>query len=131
MATRRRVKDFLYLINKCLFNNHKFFKGINTHHTGRSILSFPVDNETVNNMDLPFYAFANPTNTTTLDAQKNCTKAAILEFPSDGFTRQQRKSGWVAIHVVIACYCFWLLAIVCDDYFVDAVKAMCSSKYNI
>lgn len=86
--------------------------------TGRRPLALPLDNATITmNLQLE------------LNVQNNCIKAAILEFPSDGFTREQRKSGWVILHVVIACYCFWLLAIVCDDYFVDAVKAMCSSKY--
>ncbi|XP_055629227.1 sodium/potassium/calcium exchanger 4-like [Toxorhynchites rutilus septentrionalis] len=57
--------------------------------------------------------------------QRNCTPAAIFEFPPDGFTREQRRQGWIAVHVLIACYCFWLLAIVCDDYFVPAIESMC------
>lgn len=59
----------------------------------------------------------------------NCTPAAIDDFPSDGLTREQRQHGWVAIHAVIACYCFTLLAIVCDDYFVPAVKKICQGTY--
>ncbi|KAG4080332.1 hypothetical protein HA402_010824 [Bradysia odoriphaga] len=59
---------------------------------------------------------------------KNCTRAAILEFPSDGLNRYQRTHGWIAVHILIACYCFWLLAIVCDDYFVPAIGIMCFSK---
>lgn len=61
------------------------------------------------------------------DANSNCTPAAILEFPADGFTRDQRRSGWIAIHVLIACYCFWLIAIVCDDYFVPVIDSLCES----
>ncbi|XP_052862366.1 sodium/potassium/calcium exchanger 3-like [Anopheles cruzii] len=57
--------------------------------------------------------------------ERNCTPAAIFEFPSDGFTREDRRHGWIAVHVVVACYCFWLLAIVCDDYFVPAIELMC------
>uniref|UniRef100_A0A182JA64 Sodium/potassium/calcium exchanger 5 n=1 Tax=Anopheles atroparvus TaxID=41427 RepID=A0A182JA64_ANOAO len=57
--------------------------------------------------------------------ERNCTPAAIFEFPSDGFTREDRRHGWILVHVVIACYCFWLLAIVCDDYFVPAIELMC------
>lgn len=56
---------------------------------------------------------------------RNCTPAAIFEFPSDGFTREDRRHGWIMVHVLIACYCFWLLAIVCDDYFVPAIELMC------
>lgn len=59
---------------------------------------------------------------------KNCTNAAILEFPSDGFNRTQRRHGWIILHIALACYCFWLLAIVCDDYFVPAMESMCFCK---
>ncbi|XP_055536308.1 sodium/potassium/calcium exchanger 3-like [Wyeomyia smithii] len=55
---------------------------------------------------------------------RNCTPAAIFEFPSDGFTREDRRHGWILVHLLIACYCFWLLAIVCDDYFVPAIELM-------
>lgn len=61
--------------------------------------------------------------------QRNCTKAAILEFPSDGLTKCQRQHGWILVHLVLACYCFWLLAVVCDDYFVPAIDIICSCKY--
>lgn len=70
----------------------------------------------------------NPQTTTTESLElphRNCTPAAIFEFPSDGFTREDRRHGWIAVHVLIACYCFWLLAIVCDDYFVPAIELMC------
>ncbi|XP_058055623.1 sodium/potassium/calcium exchanger 3-like isoform X2 [Anopheles bellator] len=63
--------------------------------------------------------------TEAVDHERNCTPAAIFEFPSDGFTREDRRHGWIAVHVVVACYCFWLLAIVCDDYFVPAIELMC------
>ncbi|XP_063918132.1 sodium/potassium/calcium exchanger 3-like [Zophobas morio] len=59
----------------------------------------------------------------------NCTPAAINEFPSDGFTRAQRQNGWIALHVLLACYLFTLLAIVCDDYFVPAIKKFCDSLH--
>ncbi|XP_026463670.1 sodium/potassium/calcium exchanger 3-like [Ctenocephalides felis] len=59
------------------------------------------------------------------DHGHNCTPAAILDFPSDGFTREQRRQGWALVHAVIAFYCFWLLALVCDDYFVPAIEMLC------
>lgn len=64
----------------------------------------------------------------TIDPHKNCTNAAILELPSDGFTRDQRQHGWIMIHVLMACYCFWLLATICNEYFVPAIEGMCCSK---
>jgi len=57
----------------------------------------------------------------------NCTAPAIDEFPSDGFSRKQRRRGWIIVHIVLVCYCFWFLAIICDDYFVPAIENMCAS----
>lgn len=71
--------------------------------------------------------FTDPLNKTN-HGHKNCTKAAILELPSDGFTRDERKQGWIAIHILIACYCFWFLASICDDYFVPAIQSICSGE---
>lgn len=61
-------------------------------------------------------------------APLNCTEPAIDEFPADGFTRRQRRGGWITLHILFACYCFWFLAIICDDYFVPAIESMCASK---
>nr|CAD7458344.1 unnamed protein product [Timema tahoe] len=58
----------------------------------------------------------------------NCTPPAILDFPPDLFTPEQRRAGAAVLHGVLACYLFVLLAIVCDDYFVPSIKRMCSSK---
>lgn len=59
--------------------------------------------------------------------KKNCTNASILELPSDGLTRAERKQGWVIIHLLVACYCFWFLATICDDYFVPAIENICNN----
>ncbi|XP_046421271.1 sodium/potassium/calcium exchanger 4-like isoform X1 [Neodiprion fabricii] len=55
----------------------------------------------------------------------NCSAPAIQEFPPDGFTREQRQHGFVAIHFAIASYLFLLLAVVCDDFFVPSIKMIC------
>ncbi|XP_054006578.1 sodium/potassium/calcium exchanger 3-like [Hylaeus anthracinus] len=55
----------------------------------------------------------------------NCTPPAIKEFPPDGLTREQRQSGYIVIHFLIAIYMFLLLAIVCDDFFVPSIKKIC------
>lgn len=60
----------------------------------------------------------------------NCTPAAILDFPPDGLTRDERRSGWIVVHVLIACYAFWLIAIVCDDYFVPVIDSLCESAWS-
>lgn len=61
---------------------------------------------------------------------KNCNEPAIFEIPSDGFTREQRQHGWVAVHVVLAIYCFWFLATICDEYFVPCIQSICSCKFG-
>lgn len=72
-------------------------------------------------------------NTATVDAtnhaHKNCNEPAIFEIPSDGFTREQRQHGWIAVHAVLAIYCFWFLATICDDYFVPCIQSICSCKF--
>lgn len=59
------------------------------------------------------------------NSHKNCTHAAILEFPADGLTREQRQHGFIFIHCVLAIYCFILLGNVCEKYFVPALEMMC------
>lgn len=66
----------------------------------------------------------NNQNGTELDA--NCTPAAIHEFPSDGLTREDRRHGWVLIHVMLSCYLFIFLAVVCEEYFVPSIKKICN-----
>lgn len=87
-----------------------------------------VGNETISEVITEVTIINDEITTVTSKPVKNCTRAAILEFPSDGLNRSQRRHGWIAFHILIACYCFWLLAIVCDDYFVPAIGIMCFSK---
>lgn len=74
-------------------------------------------------------ALTNFSKTTNNASSINCTPAAINEFPPDGFTRDQRQHGWVVLHAILACYFFILLAIVCDDYFVPAIKRFCDTLH--
>lgn len=63
--------------------------------------------------------------------KEECNPPAIDEFPPDGFTRKQRRNGWLTVHIVLTLYCFWFLAIICDDYFVPAIESLCSSKNEL
>ncbi|XP_072930484.1 sodium/potassium/calcium exchanger 5-like [Epargyreus clarus] len=60
-----------------------------------------------------------------VEAGRNCTPAAILEFPPDGLTRSQRQHGFILVHCVVAIYCFLLLGSVCEQYFVPAIEIIC------
>jgi len=60
-----------------------------------------------------------------LSVDKNCTPAAIDEFPEDFFNQDQRARGGVVIHFLISIYLFYVLAIVCDDFFVPSLECIC------
>ncbi|XP_053624240.1 probable sodium/potassium/calcium exchanger CG1090 isoform X2 [Plodia interpunctella] len=60
-----------------------------------------------------------------LENGRNCTPAAILEFPPDGLSRMQRQQGFILVHCVLAVYCFLLLGTVCEQYFVPAIDMIC------
>ncbi|XP_055698635.1 sodium/potassium/calcium exchanger 3-like isoform X2 [Phlebotomus papatasi] len=93
----------------------------------RHLVSFMEDIPQIHSVRLDPIARVSPVVNGAEGYELNCTPAAILEFPSDGLTREQRQSGWIAIHVILVCYLFWLLAVVCDEYFVPAIESMCDS----
>ncbi|CAH0557325.1 unnamed protein product [Brassicogethes aeneus] len=119
---------FTYLIIAVLSRNvpedEPIQKNLETSF-GRHLLALPSSNNTYQNIypTIPSNLLGNATTTN----KRNCTPPAINEFPSDGFTRVQRKQGWVIIHAFVACYLFILLAIVCDDYFVPAIQHFCDA----
>lgn len=43
---------------------------------------------------------------------------------------QVRKNGRLVMHVVLSCYCFWMLAIICDEYFIVSIHIFCQSITN-
>ena len=42
-----------------------------------------------------------------------------------------RKHGGLIIHILVAVYTFFGLAIVCDDYFVSSLDRICEGKRSI
>ena len=66
--------------------------------------------------------------TTVIEDDRMCThsKGAIEEFPEDIFTQEQRMRGGILLHILITCYMFGLLAVVCDHYFVLSLYHICS-----
>lgn len=111
-----------------------FIVGLNlgNFHRSRRILGVDIttnDPQTVTEAILLSETTEDPTNAAN-NEPKNCTKAAILELPSDGLTRDERKHGWIVVHIVLACYCFLFLAAICDDYFVPSIQSICSGKYS-
>jgi hypothetical protein len=54
----------------------------------------------------------------------------VEQFPWDGLTPEQRKQGFIVIHVLIAVYMFMALSLVCDRYFVPALEVLTESKLS-
>ncbi|XP_058150341.1 sodium/potassium/calcium exchanger 1 [Dasypus novemcinctus] len=46
------------------------------------------------------------------------------EYPPDLFTMEERRQGWVVLHVFGMMYVFVALAIVCDEYFVPSLDVI-------
>ncbi|XP_039280930.1 sodium/potassium/calcium exchanger 4 isoform X1 [Nilaparvata lugens] len=58
----------------------------------------------------------------------NCSvkkESSNSEFPDDIFTDYQRKHGAILFHILVALYCFIIIAIVCNDYFLPSVECIC------
>ncbi|KAM8763276.1 sodium/potassium/calcium exchanger 1-like isoform 3-T3 [Acanthopagrus schlegelii] len=49
------------------------------------------------------------------------------DYPEDLFSVEQRRQGWVALHVIGMVYMFVALAIVCDEFFVPALEVITNS----
>ncbi|XP_034019748.1 sodium/potassium/calcium exchanger 2-like [Thalassophryne amazonica] len=52
------------------------------------------------------------------------------EYPQDIFSVEQRRQGWVILHIIGMTYMFVALAIVCDEFFVPALEVI-TNKLNI
>lgn len=59
------------------------------------------------------------------DGQPECSRS-IDEFPTF-FTDEQRKQGGIVLPCIIAIYCFTVLAIICDNYFLPCVERICEA----
>lgn len=46
------------------------------------------------------------------------------EYPEDIFSVEQRRQGWVVLHILGMTYMFVALAIVCDEFFVPALEVI-------
>ncbi len=46
------------------------------------------------------------------------------DYPNDLFSVEQRRQGWVVLHVIGMIYMFVALAIVCDEFFVPALEVI-------
>lgn len=57
--------------------------------------------------------------------RENCTPPAIEQFPPPLMSKWVRRHGGLIIHILVAIFTFFGLAIVCDEYFVASLDRLC------
>ncbi|XP_036347320.1 probable sodium/potassium/calcium exchanger CG1090, partial [Rhagoletis pomonella] len=57
--------------------------------------------------------------------KRNCTPPAIEQFPQPLMGKWARQHGGLIIHIIVAVFTFFGLAIVCDEYFVASLDRLC------
>ncbi|XP_064014015.1 sodium/potassium/calcium exchanger 1 [Pogoniulus pusillus] len=62
-----------------------------------------------------------PENASESDPDENPPHESKEEYPQDLFSVEERRQGWVVLHIFGMMYVFVALAIVCDEYFVPAL----------
>ena len=106
---------YMHIINFPIYNilRTRSFNG--NHFTSLCFfLSFFVENVTINESivtDGPL-----------------CSPRTIENFPQGLFTDAQRRSGAVAVGLLVALYMFGALAVVCDTYFMPSIEIICDGK---
>ncbi|KAI8044677.1 hypothetical protein M5D96_000848 [Drosophila gunungcola] len=55
----------------------------------------------------------------------NCTPPAIEQFPEPLMNKWARQHGGLILHILVAIFTFFGLAIVCDEYFVASLDRLC------
>lgn len=61
----------------------------------------------------------------TSDAVEECIPNSSEDFPEDVFTMEEKRNGAIVLHFIFGIYCFTLLAVVCNDYFLPSVERIC------
>jgi hypothetical protein len=56
----------------------------------------------------------------------DCINSSYSDFPDDLFSISQKQNGAIVFHFILALYCFTVVAIVCNDYFLPAVDCICT-----
>ncbi|XP_045473131.1 probable sodium/potassium/calcium exchanger CG1090 [Harmonia axyridis] len=66
-----------------------------------------------------------PTVSNDTEPSQKCTTPAIEQFPRPLMDNSTRRHGGLIIHLLVAIYTFFGLAIVCDEYFVASLDRIC------
>lgn len=69
--------------------------------------------------------FARPRTLNEENETEECTDS-LDEFPQI-FTEEQLKNGFFVLAIPVGIYCFTLLAVICDSYFLPCVERICEA----
>lgn len=76
----------------------------------------------------PTYTLAKDAVPTWRPRRENCTPPAIEQFPRPLMGKWLRRHGGLIIHILVAVFTFFGLAIVCDEYFVASLDRLCEGR---
>lgn len=79
---------------------------------------------------LRYIPFLYPHDSLGNDTEQECLENSSDDFPNDLFSMNAKRNGAIVFHFIFAIYCFMLLAVVCNDYFLPAVELICD-KLNL
>ena len=63
------------------------------------------------------------------DGSQAVLELIINESVQNGTDAVKKNSSRIIAHVLVSCYCFWMLAIICDEYFIASIHVFCHSTY--
>ena len=63
------------------------------------------------------------------DGSQAVLELGINESVQNGTNAVKKNSSRIIAHVLVSCYCFWMLAIICDEYFMASIHVSCHSMY--
>lgn len=97
-------------------SSHRRLLGMSDHESSKDTNSIQSQHD-INNIR------SDDTFVQTEDLDLDGSQAAMewrLNMSIRGYDVVRRNSGIIA-HVLVACYCFWMLAIICDEYFMASI----------
>lgn len=101
-------------------SSHRRLLGMSDHESSKDTNSIQSQHD-INNIR------SDDTFVQTEDLDLDGSQAAMqwrLNMSIRGYDVVRRNSRIIA-HVLVACYCFWMLAIICDEYFMASIHIFC------
>lgn len=69
-------------------------------------------------------------NDSTTDGMGDDVGSANLDFPHE-VKDDIKEDGRFIFHAIASCYCFLMLAIMCEEYFLGSIEIICQSMFQV